>query len=221
MGLGAKRQWKKVVKQKITLRDNVIKTRYHNNNRLKKGKKFIQNCTEELKNDWSSNYHLKLTIFRKKLKCLNIHNSERRFNSNEQRFTLYSLSIFLLFSLDRPRRWNRYGRFFLFEIGIFIEVDKKTKKEQLLTSYPPAETDWEIAIDKNQLETVDWRGDELNHLKGGQVFLPSEVFLNARSHRCQEVVEVHYYMYQGVEKCEERSVSSGRETEPRPNVHRK
>jgi hypothetical protein len=103
---------------------------------------------------------------------------------------------------------------------VFIKVDKKAKKEQLLTSYPPAETDGEITVDEYQLETVDRRSDELNDLEGGEVFLPAEIFLHAWSHRRQEVVEVHHNVYQRVEECKERSLSSGRESEPRPYVHR-
>jgi len=56
---------------------------------------------------------------------------------------------------------------------MFIEVDEKAKKEQLLTPYPPAETYREITVDENQLETVDRRSDELNDLEGGEVFLPA------------------------------------------------
>lgn len=40
--------------------------------------------------------------------------------------------------------------------------------------------------------------NELNHLKNGEVFLPPQVFLDARSHRCHHIVKVHDSVYQGV-----------------------
>lgn len=81
---------------------------------------------------------------------------------------------------------------------------------------PPTESHWEITVDEHQLETVGRCSDELSHLKRGQVFLPSEIFLIARSHRRHKIVEIHYDVHHRVEKGKERRVSSANEKNARP-----
>jgi hypothetical protein len=83
---------------------------------------------------------------------------------------------------------------------------------------PPAVSNGKITFDEYQLETVDQSHDELCDLKGGEMFLPTEEFLIAWSHRCHEVVKVHDGVNERVEKNKKSGVSSEDESGPRPSV---
>lgn len=65
-----------------------------------------------------------------------------------------------------------------------------------------------ITFDKEKLERVDYHKDELNHLHGGQVFLPPEEALHFWSKSGQEIIGVHPDVHECVEEAEERTVAT-------------
>lgn len=57
--------------------------------------------------------------------------------------------------------------------------------------YPYHEALGIVAFNEQQLELMSEDEDKLNHLQRGQIFLPPDVFLEARTHCSDHVVEVH------------------------------
>jgi len=73
---------------------------------------------------------------------------------------------------------------------------------------PPDESLWVVAVDKEQLERMYHDSQELQHLQGGQVLLPPQVFLYVGAQGGQQVVRVHYYVDERIQQSEERAVTA-------------
>lgn len=84
---------------------------------------------------------------------------------------------------------------------------------------PPNERFRIVAVDEEQLEGVHHHQDELDHLDGGDVFLPPDVLLVLGSEGREQIVGVHDDVDEGVEEAEEGGVAAGGEFDAEPNRH--
>lgn len=73
---------------------------------------------------------------------------------------------------------------------------------------PDHETLRVIAVGEQQLELVRENGDELQHLEGREVLLPPDELLVFGTHGGHHVVEVHDYVHEGIEQCEEGTMAT-------------
>ncbi len=72
-------------------------------------------------------------------------------------------------------------------------------------------------IIEDQLESMRHDADELDHLQGGHVLLPPDVFLILRTQSSHEIIEVHEHVYEDVEESEEGGVATGNESHAWPH----
>jgi hypothetical protein len=84
-------------------------------------------------------------------------------------------------------------------VSVGMKVFEKIEKEYGLHESVPGKGGGEVALDEQQLQAVQTNKKELNHLENGQVFLPPQIFLELRTHRCHEIIEVHDEMDQRIE----------------------
>lgn len=88
-------------------------------------------------------------------------------------------------------------------VALLVEFLEQEEKHDGVHADPPDERLRVVAFDEEQLEGVDYDGDELHHLEGGQVLLPPEIGLHPWTHRRQKVVRVHDDVNESVEQSKE------------------
>ena len=101
-----------------------------------------------------------------------------------------------------------------------VEIGEEAQKHDRVETHDVGDDDGEIALDEEQLGRVNEDGDELDHLDGGQVLLPPQVFLVFGSHGRQQVVGVHDHVDERVQNTEESGVASRCEFDPPPDGRR-
>jgi len=105
-------------------------------------------------------------------------------------------------------------------VGSLVEVGEEAEEEHSVATDPPDESLGVVAVDEEQLEGVHHNSDELDHLEGGEVFLPPDELLVLGSHGSNHVIEVHDNMHECVEQAEEGGMSAGGEANAEPYAHR-
>ena len=63
-------------------------------------------------------------------------------------------------------------------------------------------------METSYLECVTEDQDELDHLEVGEVLFPPDVAAVLGSHGRQHIVDVHYNVYEGVDKAKEGAMST-------------
>lgn len=95
-----------------------------------------------------------------------------------------------------------------FRVRLLVELLEQEEEHDGVHADPPDESFWIVAVDEQQLESVDHDGQELHHLQTGQILLPPQVFLDFGSQSGQQVVRVHDNVYESVQQTEERTVTA-------------
>jgi len=93
-------------------------------------------------------------------------------------------------------------------VRFIVEVAEEEVEHYGVYANPPNEDFWIIAIDEKQLESMDYHEDKLNHLQSSQIFLPPQIWSYLRPKRCQEIIEVHYDVYESVQTTREATVTT-------------
>ncbi len=101
-----------------------------------------------------------------------------------------------------------------------VKVGEQSQEHERVEAHGIGDDLGEVAAVEQHLDAVEEDGDELNHLHGGQVLLPPQVFLVSRSHGSQQVVCVHDDVHKRVERAEEGGVAAGGESHTPPNRRR-
>lgn len=101
-----------------------------------------------------------------------------------------------------------------------VEIGKETEKHDGVEAHDVSDDLGEVAFDEEQLRRVDQNGDELNHLDGGQVLLPPEIFMVFGAEGGQQVVRVHDDVNKRVEYAEKSGVTPGSEFDTPPHSDR-
>jgi len=91
---------------------------------------------------------------------------------------------------------------------LLVELLEQEEEHHGVHADPPDESLRVVAVDEEQLERVQHDGQELQHLQGGQVLLPPQVFLHVGAQGGQQVVRVHDYVDERVQQSEERAVAT-------------
>jgi len=112
------------------------------------------------------------------------------------------------------------GASFLVLVGFLVEVGEEAEEENSMATDPPNKGLGVVAVDKEQLEGVHHNSDELDHLEGGEVFLPPDELLVLGSHGGDHVIKVHDDVDERVEQAEEGRVTAGSEANAEPHAHR-
>lgn len=100
-----------------------------------------------------------------------------------------------------------------------VELVEQEEEHDGVHSDPPDERSRVVAVDEQQLEGVHHDSDKLDHLQAGEVLLPPEVLLELGSEGREQVVRVHYDVYEGVEQSEEGTVATWSELDAEPHGH--
>lgn len=127
-----------------------------------------------------------------------------------------SVTVPIGFQAIRSRGNARFGVL----VAALVKIGEETEEEDAVASDPPNKGLGVVAIDEEQLERVHHNGDELNHLKSGEIFLPPNEFLVLWSHGGHHVVEIHDDVDESVEQTEESRVATRCETDSEPDAHR-
>jgi len=101
-----------------------------------------------------------------------------------------------------------YRLFRRFRVLLLVKLLKQEEEHNGVHADPPDESLRVVAVDEEQLERVQHDGQELQHLQGGQVLLPPQVFLHVGAQGGQQVVRVHDYVDERVQQSEERAVTT-------------
>lgn len=91
---------------------------------------------------------------------------------------------------------------------MFVKLLEKEEEHHGVHADPPDERFRVIAVDEQQLECVNHDSQKLQHLKGGQIFLPPQVFLYVGAQCGQQVICVHDNVHKRVQKTEECAVAA-------------
>lgn len=97
-----------------------------------------------------------------------------------------------------------------------VEVGEESHEHDRVEAHSVGDDDRVVAAVEKELNSVQENDDELDHLHGGQILLPPEIFLVLRSHSSHQVVAVHDHVDEGVEHTEEGAVTSGSELDTPP-----
>jgi hypothetical protein len=62
----------------------------------------------------------------------------------------------------------------------------------------PHENSREIAIDKYQLERMDYNAKKLKHLQASQVLLPPQILLHLWAQHTKKIIAVHDQVHEGI-----------------------
>jgi len=108
------------------------------------------------------------------------------------------------------------GQTALLDVSLDVEVGEESHEHDRVEAHSVGDDDRVVAAVEKELNSVQENDDELDHLHGGQILLPPEIFLVLRSHSSHQVVAVHDHVDEGVEHTEEGAVTSGSELDTPP-----
>merc|ERR1711928_87531 len=103
------------------------------------------------------------------------------------------------------------GQTALLDVSLDVEVGEESHEHDRVEAHSVGDDDRVVAAVEKELNSMQENDDELDHLHGGQILLPPEIFLVLRSHSSHQVVAVHDHVDEGVEHTEEGAVTSGSE----------
>jgi len=103
---------------------------------------------------------------------------------------------------------SAYHLFRRFRVLLLVELLEQEEEHYGVHADPPDESLRVVAVDEEQLERVQHDSQELQHLQGGQVLLPPQIFLHVGAQGSQQVVGVHDYVDERVQQSEERAVTT-------------
>lgn len=92
-------------------------------------------------------------------------------------------------------------------VGRPVKIAEERVEAEGQEPHVPHENPWKIAVDEEQLQSVDHDYDKLNHLHRRQVLLPPQVLLYPWPKSAQQIIRVHYDVHESVEKPGESTVT--------------
>jgi hypothetical protein len=88
-------------------------------------------------------------------------------------------------------------------VSVRMKIFEKIEEKYRLNESIPGKGGGEVTFDEQQLQAVQTNEKKLHHLENGQVFLPPQIFLELRAHRCHKVIKVHNKVHQTVKSGKE------------------
>lgn len=100
-----------------------------------------------------------------------------------------------------------------------VKVNEQNEEAHLVKADPYVECFGEIAfVPKEELEAMNRSRDELCDLEGSQVFLPPGKSFESGTHGCEQVVQVHDHVNEGIDESEKHGVTAANVASPRPDA---